>query len=159
MMKSMGKAVAVALLAALAAKAEVRAAESYASRGYRLREYRWDAVLGQRWAVFDDAAHPERPLVSELDPGGNSGAVSQVALAAAALPPVVKLSDLVVHSGEAVTLWRDEGNVRMQLAAVSEGNAAVGQQVQLRVTGAGVFGSTGWRATGVVRGPGSVEMQ
>jgi hypothetical protein len=67
--------------------------------------------------------------------------------------------ELVVHSGDAVTLWKDEGNVRTQLAAVAEGSGGVGERVQLRVTGAGVFGNTGWRAAGVVRGPGSVEME
>jgi flagella basal body P-ring formation protein FlgA len=65
----------------------------------------------------------------------------------------------VIHSGDAVTLWSDEKNLRMQLAAIAEGNAAVGERVQLRVTGAGVYGNTGWRVAGIVRGPGSVEME
>jgi hypothetical protein len=131
----------------------------YQLRGYQLRGYRWDAVLGRRWAVFEDAGHPERPLVSEIDPNGAAGDVAPGPAKAAAAVPVLQVAVLVVRSGDVVTLWQDDGNVRMQLAAVVEGNGALGQRVQLRVTGAGIFGNTGWRAEGIVRGPGSVEME
>jgi hypothetical protein len=164
----MGQIVAIVGAAAVVALAFAPAIHgagpgSPEARGYRLRGYQWDAVLGQRWAVYEDASHPERPLVSELVPegGAETGGGAGPVAALVQPPPVqpVKGSELVVHSGDAVTLWRNEGNVRMQLAAVSEGSGGVGERVQLRVTGAGIFGNAGWRAVGVVRGPGSVEME
>ena len=152
--------VAVAVLLTIGVTPPIQGAGPSAElRGYRLRGYRWDAVLEQRWAVFEDAAHPERPLLSEPDPGGRPAPEPAAASAATEAAPVMRPTDPVVHSGDTVTLWKIEGNVRIQLAGTAEGNAAVGGHIQLRVTGAGVFGGTGWRVAGVVRGPGNVEME
>jgi flagella basal body P-ring formation protein FlgA len=65
----------------------------------------------------------------------------------------------VVHYGDRVTLWRSERNVRIQMSATAEGAAAAGEEVKLRITGAGANGDAGWRVTGIVRGPGDVEME
>ena len=126
-------------------------------RGYRVREVRWDPILQQRWAVLQSIVHPEFPLLAELTDSGadlpaTGGGVVSVA-------PVFKFTELAVRSGDRVVLWSSEQNVRMQMGAISEGNAAVGGRVQLRVTGAGVSGDTGWRVSGIVRGPGSVKME
>lgn len=127
------------------------------ARGYRVLEVRWDPVLRQRWAVLESVAHPERPLVAER---------TDAEVSAPAVPvtgpnqaPAVKVRELAVRSGDRVILWSDERNVRMQMAATAEGDASVGDRIELLVTGAGEYGDGGWRVTGVVRGPGSVEME
>jgi hypothetical protein len=150
---------ALVLVVVLVTSASSLCAQSAESRGYHLRDYHWDPVLAQNWAVLEDAAHPERPLLAELAPPGMSPKPAPATSAAAPVPPPLKPLPLAVHSGDAVTLWSNEKNLRMQLAAVAEGNAAVGERIQLRVTGAGVYGNTGWRVAGIVRGPGSVEME
>lgn len=125
------------------------------SRGFRVREYRWDSVLRQRWAILEDSAHPERPYRSEL------ADIPQPALPIAStspLQPAVYIPPVfVVRTGDTVTLWSEERNLRMQLAAVAESNAAVGDRIQLRVKGIGANGD--WHATGLVRGSGEVEME
>ena len=127
------------------------------TRGYRIREIRWDPVLQQRWAILQNAAHPELPLLAELTDAGADVPASDAPVGSRA--PVFKVTELAVRSGDRVILWSAEQNVRMQMGAVAEGNAAVGDRIQLRVTGAGVNGDSGWRVSGIVRGPGSVEME
>jgi hypothetical protein len=126
------------------------------TRGYRVREVRWDPVLQQRWAVLQSVAHPELPLLSELT---DSGVDVPAAAGLVNGAPVFKVTELAVRSGDRVILWSAEQNVRMQMGAIAEGNAAVGDRISLRVTGAGVNGDSGWRVSGIVRGPGSVEME
>lgn len=152
------------LLGGLLTVSSAYAAESLAtvqqraeSRGYRVREVRWDPVLQQRWAVLESVANPQLPLLAELTDSGEDLPAS--AAAAGNIAPTFKVTEPAVRSGERVILWSAEQNVRMQMGAIAEGNAAVGQQIQVRVTGAGVNGDAGWRATGTVRGPGSVEIE
>jgi flagella basal body P-ring formation protein FlgA len=78
---------------------------------------------------------------------------------AAAVQAAARLVPMVVHNGDRVTLWRAEENVRIQMAAVVQSNAGLGERVQLRVTGAGSNGDQGWLVNGIVRGSGSVEME
>lgn len=151
------------LFGGLLAASSAYAAESLAtvrqraeSRGYRVREVRWDPVLQQRWAVLESVANPQLPLLAELT---DSGEDLHASAAAVSIAPTFKVTEPAVRSGERVILWSAEQNVRMQMGAIAEGNAAVGQQIQVRVTGAGVNGDAGWRATGTVRGPGSVEIE
>ena len=137
-------------------------------RGMRVREIRWDAVLRQNWAVLEDVEHPERPLWSELtDPTGPlleaAPAVQRgdgrTGASPAAVAPPPKPAVLVVHYGDRVKLWRIERNVRIEMNAVAETYAAVGEEVKLRIPGSGTDGDGGWRLTGIVRGPGDVEME
>lgn len=126
-------------------------------RGYRVREVRWDPVLHQRWAVLESVAHPELPLLSEPAESGADGP-AEVTTAVNGVP-VFKVAELAVRPGDRVILWGSEKNMRMQMGAIAEGNGTVGDRIQLRVTGAGVNGDTGWRVSGIVRGPGSVELE
>jgi len=126
--------------------------------GYRVREVRWDPVLHQQWAVLENVAHPELPRLAELTDAGGSGPAARP-VATAAVYPMFKPTELAVRSGDKVVLWSAEKNLRMEMGAVAEGNAAVGERISLRVTGAGVNGDAGWRASGIVRGPDSVEME
>ena len=135
-----------------------------AERGYRLREVWWDPVLQQRWAALESVAHPEQPLLSKLtdfvEPqsgGGSTGAIS-VAKAAPVFAQL-KRAELAVRSGESVTLWSAEDNVRMEISAVALSNAIIGDRIQLRVTGAGLNGDAGWRVSGIVRAAGNVEWE
>ena len=134
------------------------------AKGYRLREVRWDPVLQQRWAVLESVAHPERPLLSELtdyrEPrsGGQSRETGSAVTVAPIFTPV-KLSELAVRSGDRVTLWSVDENLRMEMSAVALGNAAVGDSIQLRVIGAGLNGDAGWRVSGIVRAAGNVEWE
>jgi hypothetical protein len=148
---------AVTLLLALPAGAAERSVPplSVESRGYRVREYRWDSVLRQRWAVLEDSAHPERPYRSEL--ADSSPTALPTASASPVQPAVYTPPVFVVRTGDTVTLWSEERNLRMQLAAVAESNAAIGDRIQLRVKGIGANGD--WHATGLVRASGDVEME
>jgi len=138
--------------------------------GLRVREVRWDAVLGRSWAVLEDVDHPEWPLWAELtEPIGRSAtgdsrssehaAASGAGAGPSSSPQPVIPPPQVVHYGDRVTLWRNERNVRIQMNATAEGSGAVGEELKLRVIGTGVNGDAGWRVTGIVRGPGNVEME
>jgi hypothetical protein len=127
-------------------------------RGMRLREIRWDAVLHQSWAVLEDVDHPERPLWAELADLAGSEPVAASSFAGRSPESVPKPSVAVIHYGDRVRLWRNESSVRIEMSAIAEGSAAVGDEVTLRLPGSGISGDTGWRVTGVVRGPGDVEM-
>jgi hypothetical protein len=140
-----------ASLAAVSQRAELR--------GYKLREVRWDPVLRQRWAVLESVGHPERPYLAELTEVSPTELAAELARSAAAGAPFRKPAEIVVHNGDRVTLWRAEENVRIQMAAVVQSNAGLGERVQLRVTGAGSNGDQGWLVNGIVRGAGSVEME
>lgn len=130
------------------------------TRGYRVREVRWDPVLQQRWAILQSVAHPELPLVAQLTDDGLAGPGARPASAPVVnVAPVFKVAELAVRYGDHVVLWSSDQNVRMQMDAIAEGSAAVGGRIQLRVTGAGMNGDSGWLAAGIVRGPGSVEME
>ncbi len=140
-------------LAAIMARAQLR--------GMRLREVRWDAVLRQNWAVLEDVEHPEYPLWSErMDTVGPVEVVGGTTVVARPVetvaPPKPYLA--LVHYGDRVRLWRTEKNVRIEMSAIAEGSAAVGEEVKLRIPSSGVDGDTGWRVVGVVHGPGDVEM-
>jgi len=39
---------------------------SAASRGYVVRDIRWDPVLQRTWAIFESATHPDRPALAVL---------------------------------------------------------------------------------------------
>ena len=140
-----------ASLAAISQRAELR--------GYKLREVRWDTVLRQRWVVLESVGHPERPYLAELSEVSATELAAELQRSAAAAAPVAKPVEMVVHNGDRVALWRVEQNVRIEMGAVVQGNAGLGERVQLRVTGAGSNGDQGWLVNGIVRGAGSVEME
>ena len=149
-------------------------------QGYRVRAVRWDPVLRRSWAVLESVEHPERPTVavpvgtvparladtvagsgSGLSAGGGLRGVGgegrslvEVGLAAPAAT--------VVHAGDQVLLRSEEANIRLQLAAVAEENGGVGDRVRVRLlvgSGGSFEGQETRRVTGIVRGPGEVEME
>jgi len=136
--------------------AQLRA--SLATRGWLLREVHWDPVLRQAWAIFADPAHPERPSVAVPAEAADQAAARGRA-EAAALTTVARLP--VVHVGDRVRLWREEKNLRLELAAVAEENGAVGDSIRLSIAGAAWEGGpAGQQAVrGVVRGAAEVEME
>jgi flagella basal body P-ring formation protein FlgA len=61
-----------------------------------------------------------------------------------------------------VLLRSEEANIRLQLAAVAEENGGVGDRVRVRLlvgSGGSFEGKETRRVTGIVRGPGEVEME
>jgi hypothetical protein len=124
-----------------------------------LREIRWDAVLRQSWAVLEDTEHPERPLWAELTDAVGPATGSAGVGRPPQVVPVYKPTVTVIHYGDRVRLWRNERNVRIEMSAIADGSGGVGDEVRLRIPGSGVDGDTGWRVSGIVQGPGDVEME
>lgn len=134
-------------------------------RGMRVRTVRWDGVLQQNWAVLENVEHPDRPLWSQLTApvapvleaslSPLSGSLRGHALPVVPSPP----KPTVIHYGDPVRLWRIERNVRIDMKAIAEASAAIGDEVKLHIPSSGNNGDSGWRVVGVVRGPGEVEMK
>lgn len=109
------------------------------SPGYDTRGYFTDSILNQRWIVAVDCRHPERPASLILDPGNADRVAAKVSL-----PEVI--------SGMHVRLWSAGNEAAIQFIGVALATARMGETVRVR---------TGLRdvvLTGVVRGPGSVEL-
>ena len=113
---------------------------------YRVREVMWDQVLGKRWALIASCEHPEQPAFA-VPAGAMVGA-----------EPALGSKDdssVVVRAGDTVRLWRQEEDLRIEMAAISEENGGLGKTIRVRLIGA-------WSAerqfVGVVRGVANVEM-
>jgi hypothetical protein len=126
--------------------------------GYRITGVRWDHVLRQRWVLAVRCDHPERPAIAIRLSKSNLDAplVGQNRQEMAANPVAVPL---LVRAGEAVQLWRQEDNVRIAVSGVSEEGAGLGKTVRVRVLGTNSDGRQEYQLTGIVRGPGNVEME
>ena len=116
--------------------------------GFRVVKIRTDASLGMIWADIKRCDHPEWPGISlaahTAAPHGNEehGKPREA---------------LTIHPGETVRVWRNETNVRLEMAAVSDEAGAVGDRIRLRITTAN--GEPPRFCFGVVRGPANVEME
>jgi hypothetical protein len=123
--------------------------------GYRIASVRWDPLLRQRWAKFVNCAHPERPAIALLmSPLKQDGPPSTPAArqTAAAFP--------VVHAGDLVRLWSQEGNLRIEASGTAEASGASGSTIRVRLLYSGLDGQYQQQTfQGVVRGPRDVEMQ
>lgn len=141
---------------------------------YRRRDVRFDAALGEVWALVEECGHPERPLRAlplrlsrdqllamhlpaalgaNLTSAQTSGSYpSPAGYAGAQLVALVEPP--IVHAGDTVRLWQRGGAVQMELAAKAEQAGRSGDEIWLR-SDAGGFTQ---RMRGVVRAPGSVEM-
>jgi hypothetical protein len=125
--------------------------------GYRIASIRWDPLLSQRWAKLVSCAHPERPAIAMLMPSLKQiGAPSTSAAAARqTAEPFV-----VVHAGDLVRLWSQEGNLHIEASGIAEANGATGSTVRVRLLHSGLDGQYQEQTfQGVVRGPRDVEMQ
>jgi hypothetical protein len=67
---------------------------------------------------------------------------------------------LLVHAGDAVTLWEQDAMVRIEMRGVVEQSAPAGERVVVRITRqTDDAGLTVDRVGGIVRGAGDVEME
>ena len=123
--------------------------------GYRIASVGWDPLLRQRWAKFVNCAHPERPAIAVLmsplkqDSPPSTPAARQTT---AAFP--------VVHAGDLVRLWSQEGNLRIEASGIAEASGASGSTIRVRLMHSRLEGQYQEQTFhGVVRGPRDVEMQ
>jgi hypothetical protein len=125
--------------------------------GYRVASVHWDPLLRQRWAKLVSCAHPERPaiamLMSPLKQDGPPSVATSTARQLTTTSPVV-------HAGDPVRLWSQEGNLRIEASGVAEASGAPGTVVRVRLLHSGLDGQyQEQNLQGVVRGPHDVEMQ
>ena len=145
--------------AALKAFESGQVSNDVVDEGYRVTRMHRDAVLGTRWASVERCGHPELPVVTLQASGVGSTAerAEQTRVAGAA---VLAAGPKVIRPGETVRLWRQETNVRMEMAAVSDEGGAAGDRIRMRVTVQGESGVDNVRYVyGLVRGPADVEME
>ena len=142
---------------AAASAASVGSPAVVESSGFRVVSTRWDPVLRQRWALVDSCDHPEWPAlempVPTVEKPQRTVEREMVSLEKKTAPPVVR-------AGDAVELWGIEGNLRIEVAAISEQSGRPGDTVRVRLMQRQAAG--GQREEefeGVVRGPRSVEMK
>lgn len=123
--------------------------------GYRVQSMRYDPVLDRHWAVIAICGHPERstfvvpvdsPAADRSEKGLRGNAVIRYQKAA------------VVHAGDLVQAWRQEPNLRLEVAGRAEESGIIGSHVRVRVLRSGFESGQPLTVTGIVRGPGNVEI-
>lgn len=123
--------------------------------GYRVQSIRYDPVLDRHWAVITICGHPERPTFavpvdspasdrSESISRGKTGIRDQKAT--------------VVHAGDLVQAWQQAPNLRIEVAGRAEESGIIGSHVRVRVLHSGFESGQPLTVTGIVRGPGNVEI-
>ncbi|HXC96372.1 MAG TPA: flagella basal body P-ring formation protein FlgA [Edaphobacter sp.] len=131
------------------------AGETPSQAGYRIARIQTDSILGLQWVSLSNCSHPEWPPITLSVPAGtsihpkNSG------------PSIKGTESLsIVHAGDIVHLWKDEGTLRIEVGGVSLESGGVGKKIRVRL----LHGSNEEEVTskvlfGVIRGPSNVEMQ
>jgi hypothetical protein len=126
------------------------------STSMRLISVKQDAVLGSRWGLMVDCAHPERPSRWVLLTAGEGSKVEAKVQSVA----VVVRGPMVVRAGETVKAWRKDGMASIETSGVAEQSGVAGARIQVRLLRRGMDGeSVERRVSGVVDGVGSVELQ
>lgn len=147
-------------------RTEDAAAEQVGVRGvegFRLEGVHRDVFSGASWATVKSCQHPERPGVLVLLNAGARGAGShEPASEAAAARP------MVVLAGSRVRLVISDAVSRMEVSAVAQTSAALGDRVRVRlvaVSGGGgsdavqSWGTNERFAVGVVKSTNLVEVE
>lgn len=127
--------------------------------GFRVQSLRWDPVLHQHWALVVSCAHPEWPAMEILSriSGGDTLSLGETEQARGeSLVPLLP----VVRAGDVVQLWSQEGDLRIEVAAMAEQNGGLGKTVRVRLMRRETLGpQIQEQFYGLVRGPHDVEMQ
>lgn len=131
--------------------------EAAGNRGYRVAKIQQDSVLGSRWAFISSCAHPEWPELVLSAPGAplipSSGVAKRSFMGSSESP-------VVVHPGDIVRLWKEEGVLRIDVAGVSEESGGVGKTIKVRLLPVKSESPTSpEELLGVIRGPLNVEIQ
>lgn len=125
--------------------------------GYRIAKVHLDPLLNRSWAMIASCGHPDRPWI-------------------AMLLPEMKLHDAlssfdsrtdhseptpfpVVHSGDLVQLRGSGKNLRIEVAGKAEESGTVGSVVRVHMINSGFDIGREQTLTGIVRGPGDVEIR
>jgi len=127
------------------------------SDGYKVTGVQLDQVMGRRWAMISNCAHPEWPAFALPTNRG----VSFIALQEVgnSLTEGAKASP-VVRAGDIVRLWRQESLVRIEVTGVSEESGGLDKTIRVRVVRRNADDqTTPQQLSGVVRGPSNVEIQ
>lgn len=123
--------------------------------GYRAQSMRFDPVLDRQWAVIAICGHPERPTFSvPVD----SPAEDRSGNALRGKAVIRDQRTAVVHAGDLVQAWRQEPNIRIEVAGRAEESGIVGSHVRVRMLHSGFESGQPLTVTGIVRGPGNVEI-
>ena len=126
--------------------------------GYRATGVLWDALLKKRWVQLVDCRHPEWPAISMiLDPE------QEISRKVQGERPAINVrkpsTELLVHMGDVVRLWRQEETVRIELRGVAEEGGPVGTRIRVRLlSGFGEKNGARQHVLGVVRGSDDVEL-
>ena len=120
---------------------------------------RRDSVSGSTWALMVDCEHPERPARMVLM-ADKSAAVGEVKGAVGVRSVRVEtVAPMVVRAGETVRLWSQDGVSRLETTGVAQESGAAGRRIRVRLLRQEMQSDEAERfLTGVVDGPGSVEM-
>jgi hypothetical protein len=127
-----------------------------ASASMRVVSVRQDALLGSRWGLMVDCAHPERPSRWVLLMGD---AKLKSEMKVQSVTAAVRGS-MVVRAGETVKAWRQDGMTSIETSGVAEQSGVAGTRIQVRLLRRDTDGQDVERhVSGVVDGVGSVEMR
>jgi hypothetical protein len=140
------------LIAALAGAAAARGAVCRSGAGSEVWRYLDDAALHRRWAVIIDCAHPDYPASITSAPEITKANPVQIQIQTQMRKTELDAEPPVVTAGMRVILWSEEVRAEMRLTGTALASARTGETVRVRI---GLEGSV---LTGVVRGPGSVEL-
>jgi hypothetical protein len=122
----------------------------------RVISVRQDALLGSRWGLMVDCAHPERPSRWVLLTGDAKlkGETKVQSVTAAVRGP------MAVRAGEMVKAWRQDGMTSIETSGVAEQSGVAGTRIQVRLLRRDLDGQDVERhVSGVVDGVRSVELQ
>ena len=122
----------------------------------RVISVRQDALLGSRWGLMVDCAHPERPSRWVLLTGDAKlkGETKVQSVTAAVREP------MAVRAGEMVKAWRQDKMTSIETSGVAEQSGVAGTRIQVRLLRRDLDGQDVERhVSGVVDGVGSVELQ
>ncbi len=131
--------------------------------GYRLEGTRRDLFSGSLWATVRDCGHPERPALLVMASLG-----SEFAPGLARRVEISAQRAIVMTAGSRVRLVESDGTVQLEVSAIAQGNAAIGDRIRVRLlpvsSDSGLSAGTSWAAneqfaTGIVRSRGVVEME
>jgi hypothetical protein len=123
--------------------------------GYRVKTIQLDPVLDKRWASITNCGHPDWPFFVLQAPGKQKvptfqGQTREIGQGEAAF---------VIHAGDGVRLWRQEGVVRIEVRGVSKENGKLGGTIRVRMLPDNTTeGRIANDLNGIVRGRSDVEM-
>ncbi len=118
-------------------------------QGYRLLFFYSDPLLWSRLAKIGSCSHSDWPPSILLVRGSSDTSTKNL------FAP----QSYLVHPGDAVHLWYQDGNVRMELRGVAEEQGMLGSTVNVRIPTTAFTTEAGSReGRGVVRGPSDMEL-